>query len=184
MPRQKTAFASEERKRRAAAKQAMATLTKSNRCIGFIRRNKSSRYYAGSATKPRGAGGHARFSQQTRDSFDVLGWPGWCFFARPESQPQFGASEDVGCFRAGPVEALDSRSIAFRPQPSDGAGANLKSSRAARLLGLGHGRRSETAREPRITSKANQTSERSTCIERCSSAAAVSKGPPFATGQI
>ena len=60
-------------------------------------------------------GGHARFSQQTRDSFDVLGWQGCCFFARPESQPQFGASEDVGCFRAGPVEPLDSRSIAFRP---------------------------------------------------------------------
>ena len=68
------------------------------------------------------------------------------------------------------------------PQPSDGAGTNLKSSRAARLLGLGHGRRSETAREPRITSKANQTMKRSTCIERGSSAAAVSKGPPFATG--
>ena len=35
MPRQKTAFASEERKRRAAAKQATATPTKNNRCIGL-----------------------------------------------------------------------------------------------------------------------------------------------------
>jgi hypothetical protein len=135
MPRQKTAFASEERKRRAAAKQATATLTKSNRCIGFIRRNKSSRCYALSAIKPRGAGGHARFSQQIRGSFDVLGWQGSCFFARPESQPQFGASEHLGCFRAGPVEALDSRSIAFRPPAQRWSGHKFKvftSSEAAR----------------------------------------------------
>ncbi|WP_409187693.1 hypothetical protein [Bradyrhizobium sp. RDM4] len=40
MPRQNTAFASEERKTRAAARQATATQTKNNRCIGFIRRDK------------------------------------------------------------------------------------------------------------------------------------------------
>jgi len=40
MPRQKTAFASEERKTRAAARQAMAAKTKNNRRIGSIRRDR------------------------------------------------------------------------------------------------------------------------------------------------
>jgi hypothetical protein len=53
MPRQNTAFASEERKSRAAAKQVTATPTRSTRCIGSVRRSEKPQCYAGPAVKPR-----------------------------------------------------------------------------------------------------------------------------------
>jgi hypothetical protein len=58
MPRQYTAFASEERKMRVAARQARATPTKSNRCIGSIRRVRCP-ILPGSAPKPTDGHGNA-----------------------------------------------------------------------------------------------------------------------------
>src|SRR3954454_10608082 len=54
MPRQKTAFASEGRIRRAAVKHVMATQTSSKRCIVSSSGN-GPQCYAGFAIKPRGA---------------------------------------------------------------------------------------------------------------------------------